>query len=384
MGLLRSYLYIKKFKFPTNTVTIAGDVADFPHCVHINTTSWGTAGERTNFFGAWNVNGKRIQFFDKNGVNLPYEVEYYDSASTEAVYWVKKTVLTGDTGISNYIYIAYGNDADGTDYHGVYETYGAQQQAVWNSNFVGVWHMGDNSYVAGDSSSEVKDSTVNGNHGNDVGSTDITGKVRKGRDFVTDDYIEATDINVTALTVSAWMKFDTKTATRVAISKDSVSGGGGREWVINMYTDGTILGYVFQTGSIFNSVQVAGNVCDSVFRHIVMTNNIGDGGDGKTRIYVNAGAANVSSGAITGINNTTSLVTFGKNPSSGTPQYLDGALDEIRISNTARNADFIKLEYQSMLKTNWNGDGWYSWEAQTTPARIPRMGFSNHNNPGVV
>ena len=40
---------------------------------------------------------------------------------------------------------------------------------------------------------------------------------------------------------------------------------------------------------------------------------------------------------------------------SGAP-YFNGKFDDVRYSNIDRSADWLKLEYYSMKKTNYNGD----------------------------
>lgn len=147
------YAYYKDLTFDTTAggANVTGtDQTDFPIAVHINSSSWSTSSERELFFDT-NTNGKRIQFFDSDGTtNLPYEVEYFNGnggdcsgTNCEALYWVKVPTVTKNSD-TDKIRVCYGNDADGTDYHGAYGTYVAQQNAVWNSAFNAVYHLGDN------------------------------------------------------------------------------------------------------------------------------------------------------------------------------------------------------------------------------------------------
>lgn len=90
------FYYHKKLKFDTDTIGVDTNQTNFPICVDINSSSWPTTAERTTFFGSWNVNGKRVQFFDSDGTtNLDYEVELYNTTSLEITQEVFTTTPVG-------------------------------------------------------------------------------------------------------------------------------------------------------------------------------------------------------------------------------------------------------------------------------------------------
>lgn len=130
---ITDFAYKKKLKFDTATIDVTTNQPNFPICVHINTSSWPTESERDNFFGVYNVNGKRIQFFDSNGTtNLDYEVELYASGTPEAIYWVRVPQVDGDSN-ADYIWVAFGSDPNGVNQDNPVD--------VWDPNFLGVYHM---------------------------------------------------------------------------------------------------------------------------------------------------------------------------------------------------------------------------------------------------
>jgi hypothetical protein len=82
--------------------------------VHINSSSMTDAAERTAFFGAHNVNGKRVQFYDKDGTTvLYYDVIYYDNSGQKAIYAVGVPQIDGDG--TDYINCGHGSDPNSSD-----------------------------------------------------------------------------------------------------------------------------------------------------------------------------------------------------------------------------------------------------------------------------
>lgn len=362
---LSCYPYKKKISFPTDTVTISSGINDFPLCVHINASSWPTAGERTHFANG-NTDGKRVNFYDKDGIKLAYEIDYYNG-STEAIYWVKLVAKSGhegvessDNGTENYIYIGYGSDpfAENQD----------NASGVWNSNFVAVWHMGDNKWVAGDTTSEMKDSTSNGITGDAVSVTaNQTGNVINGASFDgSSSYIKTNTTltnGFTGITMSIWAKQDTQTSYQMHFSKDLVTANrqihaayfrDGSTNKLQMYlwdSAATLKGPVSYTWSDMNTTD---------FFFITYAWSSGN----TMKIYVNGAEAATYTAWAGSLASTTSEFRIGNRNLTGSYLYFDGILDEARISNIERSADWIKLQYYSMKKTNWNGDAWLTIGAE--------------------
>ena len=99
-----------------------------------------------------NTNGSDIRFTASDGVTLlPREIESYASGTLTA--WVKVPTVSHTASTSIYMY--YGNTAATEPAAG--SIYGSQ--AVWSSNYAGVWHLDEGS------GNTAYDSTNNGNTG---------------------------------------------------------------------------------------------------------------------------------------------------------------------------------------------------------------------------
>jgi len=366
---LEDYQYVKKINYPVNGFSLSATQSNFPLCVHINSSSWPTADERTHF-AIDNTLGKRVQFFDYLGTtNLPYEVEYYNG-STEAVYWVKVPSVVYNSDTNNYFWIAYGNDPNGTDQD--------NPTAVWDSNFKMVQHLGDNSWGA---SPEAKDSTSNANNGTNDGSTDATGQVRQGRSFdATDDYITHGDILDDVFsgankqfTLETYINQDALLASKFMIAKigDGPTGGDQRQFD---FRSGNTLG---QPLFMYHGSLTAGNnvyyyptdpcYTASTFYHMAMTYDGTQANEDRVAIYVN-GASKALTVVVTGspsyIQDGSAPLAVGAGRNTSTAYVFNGDIDEIRISTGLRSADWIKLEYYSMLKTAYNGDSFITYDSE--------------------
>ena len=137
------------FNSTSSGANISGALTDFPICVEVDAASWPSSSERSHFFSASNAGGKRVEFFDSDGsTKLSYEVEKYDAANQDAIYWVKVPQVDGNSS-SDKIVLGYGSDPNGSDQDAM--------TSVWDANFKGVWHFRYSSGIS------VPDST-SGNH----------------------------------------------------------------------------------------------------------------------------------------------------------------------------------------------------------------------------
>jgi len=352
---ISSYVEKKQITYDTsaNGANITTNQNYFPITIHINSLSWPVGTERNIFFGTYNNQsgheGKRIQFFDYDQTtNLPYEVEYYSNSNQEAIYWVRIPTVyqSGDANYSShhFIWVAYGNDADGTDYHGSYGSYVAQQNDVWSengaNNFAMVQHMGDNSWLT---SPEAKDSTSNSFNGTNSGTTDVAGQAREGRSF-----------NGTTITVNDNTKLKQNGDFSYSFWIKGTADGGYRG--IMRYGPGNNADsyYVYHDNSYIyykrnNWQDPLWHTVTSTLAYVSMTfSNTSK----YLTWYYNGSLDHSPTYYPYPTNNGVNNLVFGQGDSVG----LIGVLDEIRLSNSLRSADWIKLEYYSMQKTNYNGD----------------------------
>jgi hypothetical protein len=342
-SLVTAFVYKKDITFDTTAqgANVSTAQANFPVAVHINSSSWSSATERGHFFNdTYNPLGKRVQFFDSDGTtNLSYEVEYYSTANQEAVYWVRVPSVAGNSA-ADKVTVAYGNDPNGADQDKIAQ---GGITGVWDTNFKGVWHLGDNYWGT---SPEAKDST-GVNNGTNTGSSDIDGRARRGRDFNgSTNNISVADSDsldmTSAMTISTWVNPDT---WAYSSGYESICNKAGN-FLLRRYATLTTIQWVWYNGTNARMRTVT-RPSTGAWTHVVATVVSND----IEKIYYNGvdqGGSTSSWYAST--RDLTSPFTF----SSNNP--FDGKIDEMRISNTNRSIEWSRLEYYSVAKTNYNGD----------------------------
>jgi len=301
--------------------------ADFPVLVSIQND--GDLRTIANGGRVANADGYDIGFFmDAEATEpLDHEVESYDPATGTLVAWVRLPALgsVADT----VFYLHFGDSAVSS----------SQQNApgVWDGNYRGVWHLAEQ-VTDGQTSGTHYDATGNNNNGTQAGNDDATGKIALGQYFATGDnvaignIIDGTGSNVT---VSAWVKHNdlTQTVQRyvelgndVVLRKDESAGSGTLDFYI--ITDGTLKYAQVPSALTTNGVwhYVAGT-WDGTYLKVYQ--------DGQEKKSVTPGGT---------------LVDPIEARISHPAETMDGAIDEVRISVTARTAEWIATEYNNQ---NW-------------------------------
>jgi YD repeat-containing protein len=279
-----------------------------------------------------NANGYDVIFTSDDGcaTKLDHEVQTY-SATTGAVnYWVRVPLLshTNDT----TIYICYGNSAITTDQ--------SNKISVWDSNFKAVYHLDDQA-----ASTIISDSTANGNNG--VNAANTSGKTmsgKLGKALTYDGSTDSTATNIaqpTSFTWECWFKL-TDWTTQAGSSNYSTlmasswAAGGALlmlskdfTWVVQFASD--------NAGGVTSGTN---SIAPGAWHYAAYTRT---GNNGTYALYFDG----VFKGQVAGgVTNTSSTITLGTR-ADFTPQALNGLLDETRISNIARSADWIKTEYNN-------------------------------------
>src|SRR5580698_2442342 len=143
----------------------------------------------TDLAAAAQSSGNDILFTAADGVTkLNHEIESYNSSTGQLIAWVEVPTLSAsaDTGI----YIYYGNS-----------TASNQQNAagVWDSNYQGVYHLGNGSTLSGN------DSTGNANNPTATTATAASGKIGGGASFNGAERITLPNIALSSgMTLEAW------------------------------------------------------------------------------------------------------------------------------------------------------------------------------------
>jgi hypothetical protein len=321
--------------------------------------------------GSWSGNPAFSFYFDNFKVNngTPYfssrlaitatvsgietqcytEIEKWEQENNKAFLWVKvPTVASGsDTELSLYYDKSHLNNWNYINFVGT-----AVGKAVWDDNFVGVWHM--NQDPTG-SASCIKDSTSNANHGTPGGSMTsgdlVDGKVGKALDFDGNDSI--------TVAADSTLKFGTGDFTIESVFKTASAtaqvlvGYGDRAdnpgWTAQ-FTNQGYAQFLIDDGTTQSYMGDTINHADGAFHlQSAVLNRSGNG-----ILYIDSVIADTAD--ISGSNLTLDTIDHDDIEigrvwyNLSFTNYMVGIIDEVRISNIARSASWIKATYYS----NWD------------------------------
>lgn len=337
----------------------SGDIDDnltgFPILLYISESS-GRYGDDISFVFdklTTDDNRKKIAVTAADGTAECYvEIEKWDDASEEAWLWVKVPDIAKVTDTDLYLYFDCSH-TNNTTYVG--DTNDTPAESVWDSSFRAVFHMAD-----GADDQHIYDSTSNNNDGTKGASgepTEISGPIANAQDFDGDDEIDVTDnasidVGTSDFTIEAWVEAsdpyeDPEDDRMVLVRKVWTLGDDDAGYEMQVGKWGRLHGFVrdsdatpdtasaSDTGTLINNDVM--RYCSTVYdRDADMTRYVNGASDGS---------ADDMSTTDSSLDNSR-VLTFGyRAPDSD--RYLDGILDEVRISVTARSAAWIKASYES-------------------------------------
>jgi YD repeat-containing protein len=271
-------------------------------------------------------NGYDIIFTsDAAGLNvLPFEQESYNSSTGAVAYWVQLPLLSHTT--DTVIYLFYGNSTVTTDQ--------SNKTGTWDSNFKAVWHLPNGTTLSG------SDSSSNAVNGTNSGMTATAGLVDgaasgdggNGHQINTGNnpYASST-FSSNGLTLSAWVNPVSNTGTKHILSLEGA-------YVIDV--NGGKAGFEIN-GSGTDLVSSA-SVPTSSWTQIVGTSD----SSGNVKVYVNGAASGSASQSFYNLDSLMRGYSIGGHPTA-TGFNFDGIIDEVKISNVARSADWIATEYNN-------------------------------------
>ncbi|MBE3123082.1 MAG: DUF2341 domain-containing protein, partial [Thermoplasmata archaeon] len=307
---------------------VTGPLTNFPVLINLTDSDLKTKAQS---------NGYDIVFTNKIGIKLNHEIERYRNSDGRLIAWVNVTALsnTGNT----ILYMYYNNTISGNQQN---------PSGVWDSNYVMVQHLEESSGV-------ITDSTSFHSNGTEYVSPDtnlnVTGKIDGAIHFDgTDDYVTFGQPsrlnfqpNINNFTVSFWVK--TTDTSGAFLSKAGTAST--RQYYL--YTDTVNNGLSGIIGG--TTISTNKQVNNGIWHHIVGVNyNMSGNNTRRFRYYIDgtADSAIIAPGAITNSFD----VLIGARRGSSNSDYaanLDGVLDEVRVSNIARNAAWIATEYNNQV-----------------------------------
>jgi hypothetical protein len=323
--------------------------ADFPVLI-AGTYSW--LATSANGGKVENANGFDIAFFADNTLSsqLKHEVERYNAVTGEVIYWVKVPWLSHTT--DTVIYVAYGN--------GGITASQADPQNVWDSAFKGVWHL---SQDPSGTPPQLVDSTSAVSNLTSIGTMTsgdlITGKTGSAIDLDgVNDRLEVTDrpsLSVTgALTASIWFRMTNNPASGregLLCKWANYSGFLNQRSYCLAIDQGTgrLSGLVssngqYGDGTVSNLLTGGTDRANGAWHHAVMVFSPGV----SMVLYVDGQVeATKSSGLMAAIHDGTGKFWLGSQNTEETYYNAEAALDEARVSDVARPADWILAEYNN-------------------------------------
>jgi hypothetical protein len=240
-----------------------------------------------------------------------WEIESYDPVNGVLVAWVKIPAVA--TAANTVFYIHYGDVS-------IVTFQGGAAGSAWDANYAGVYHLNADSMV----------NSVGSNDATNSGTTPATGKIAGGANFVSasSQYIVAPFhvSSETNFTFSGWLKVNANSVEQHIIESAPyqifVASG-----VVRFYSGGayTATSPAFSAG-VWHYVTFVGNATG----HFIYL----DGALGSEPTNTDPCFATVG--------NTVFGALF--NPVGG---FLDGLMDEVRISNAVRSDDWIATEYNN-------------------------------------
>lgn len=296
---------------------------DFPVTFNFTDTTFKTVA---NGGHVQNFNGYDIGFFsDSAGATpLKWDMDRYTATSGEVIVHVKigSVSSTSDT----VFYIRYGNPTIVTDQ--------SDPTNVWTNNFRGVWHLKDGTTLTLTESTSGAFTLTN-----NAGVTAATGQIDGAAGFAaaSSQYLSNASIGIgTSATFSAWFKATTfaqnfaglmcmRGATGYFLI--NISNSGFTSWEINANADINL-----------SSTQ---QLSTGTWYYLTLTYDSSAG----LKAYVNATRSGGTGTANGNINTDPTTINIGRDP-FGT-RYTDGVIDEPRMANVARSADWITCEYNN-------------------------------------
>ncbi len=325
---------------PTLSETTPTSSFGYRKTITINNTMVSGSAEHTNFpllvsiqhdpnlnNATVQASGQDIRFTTINDTPLHYEITSFSNNHTSGNLsaWIMIPTLYASNDTKIYMY--YSNSI---------VTDGQNATAVWDSDYDGVWHF----------DGDMLDSTSNDNDGTNFNSTGTTGIIGGARSFDGNDYISYSDSEFpsgnSTRTLSAWVNHSSLPANYHGVL---VYGTGGTGQAYGLFQNSNNL----IVGGYSDDITLNTTPTTNDWYHFAMTY------DGTTvRTYINGSPdANDTKSWSTILNE----FRVGQQVNNSN-EFFSGQIDEIRISDTVRTADWIKTEYN-----NQNSGSFYSVSA---------------------
>ncbi|MEN8906868.1 MAG: DUF2341 domain-containing protein [Clostridiales bacterium] len=321
------WLYNSRVYLDTSSTgaNISDNVSEFPVLIDLDSSNFD--------FKRSNKDGSDLRFSDSYGKPLSYELENWDYDNKKAKVWVLVTNIYGNDS-NQFIRMYWGNEAVKSESNG-------DNVFKESNDYQGVWHLDEEGNTTLES---YKDSTQNENNMTGVSmnsSSDVEGVILKGQEFDgSKDYINGANgdsLKISGdLTVSFWMNTNAKSSDWVRLvgkgnSKKRNYGiwlnRSNRKILFQQYGSRPVLNLYSKTATTYGNWH---------FMTVTINGN-------SAKIYMDGKLDSSTNRSGTPLTSDDDL-TFAY---AGFHGKYNGILDEVRVSNMGKSADWIKLEYEN-------------------------------------
>ncbi|MDP8231020.1 MAG: LamG-like jellyroll fold domain-containing protein [Candidatus Gorgyraea atricola] len=363
--------WAKRAKVTVSNANIDEGLAHFPLLLTLG-TAVGTGTDDISFIFdelTSDANRKKIALTKSDGTTQIYaEIEKWDDANEDAWLWVSKSDLIFNSASDATLYLYYdSSQADNTTY--VEDGNDSVSENVWNSNYKLVQHLNESDIDGG--TGDIKDSSTNDNDMTTTsmdGNDDVAAKIGTGFDFAGDnDYvtIDSQIVSAYPFTMSSWVK-NNDTGPHVPFHLTDASATDIAYAVRFIGTDIQIFA---QNTTYYTIIGTTFNTTDWYYVTAVYNSST------DKKLYVNGSFAVDLTTSVTYSSNVDRF-SIGRQGDNTPKDYLNGIIDEVRISNTNRPAAWIKAAYYS---EDDNLVSWGSEVANSVPS-APQTPYSNNDN----
>ncbi|CAB1057424.1 Beta-galactosidase (EC [Olavius sp. associated proteobacterium Delta 1] len=351
------FSYRRKITIDNTQVSGSADLTDFPALISLTSQSYLSSAYVTD------AQGDDIIFVGEDGRQLDHEVESYSQDGTDGtlVAWVRIPALKASE--DTVIYMLYGNSCVTTSL--------ANPEGVWDSNYVGVWHLHDD-----------YDDSSGDNNGSSTGSTDAGGKIANGDSFDGNDYIQISGLlgSPANVTITAWINLTSADTSGAEV----LSIGDCAAMRIDGDVDNTNGFYHYASG--WRSTVSDDLLAGTGWHHVAYF--MDDSGNSQ-KLYIDGieeGSSNYTESlSYSGLGSNTFI---GRHGNGNTGMDFNGTIDEVRVSSSARSVGWIQTEYnnQSSPGTFYSVDAdeeetcAYSYDKQITVDHGQVAGTSDLTN----
>ncbi|MDR6944763.1 DUF2341 domain-containing protein [Mucilaginibacter pocheonensis] len=327
LGTYGNYAFGESITLNTTSLGITSNLTNFPALLSIQDNNLIISNTCTD--KVQNPNGPNYDFaFVSGGSELYYQVESYDQTTGTLLVWVQIPTLTYAT--NNTVTFYYGSKSPTVTHNTAFFA------NTWASNYLAVFHFNESSFTG-----SVTDGTAGGHTGATSGMAAadlVTGKIGTAYSFNgSSKKITTNAVSVTGpFTISAWVKLGATGLDQKVMTNQGASGGTSGGYKLGIYTTNipeSESGIAMNRSSTPNPAAFASGAwhyIQSVYTGTTLSTYV-DGAQYKILTTSNNPSANANF-----------YIGVGE---GGSQLYFNGIIDEPRVSNVAKTADWLKAEY---------------------------------------